>query len=58
MEFKIIRSNKKVELVETLIKELDDLCEDLTYDNVKKEVKCIKTKIKIRKKIIKQLGRI
>ena len=56
MEFKIIRSNKKVELVETLIKELDDLFDDLTYDNDEKEVQCIKNKIKIRKKMIKQLG--
>jgi hypothetical protein len=56
MKFKLIRSNKKVELVEKLIDNLDELYEQLTYDVDEKEIICIKSKIKIREEVIKQLG--
>ena len=46
----------KVELVRELIDKLDDLYDDLTYDNEEKEIECIKAKIKLREELLKQLG--
>lgn len=56
MKFEIVRTNKKVELVENLIKQLDYLYDDLSYENDEKEIECIKAKIKIREEMLKQLG--
>ena len=56
MIFKIVKSNKKLELAEKLIDKLDDLYDDLTYDNEEKEIECIKAKIKLREELLKQLG--
>ena len=56
MIFEIVRSNKKVELAKELIDKLDDLYDDLTYDNDEKETECIKAKIKLREEMLKQLG--
>lgn len=56
MKFEIVKSNKKVELVKELIDKLDDLYDDLTYDNDEKETECIKAKIKLREELLKQLG--
>ena len=56
MIFEIIKTNKKVELVKELIHKLDDLYDDLTYDNNEKEIECIKAKIKLREEMLKQLG--
>lgn len=59
MIFEIVKSNKKVgklELVRELIDKLDDLYDDLTYDNEEKEIECIKAKIKLREELLKQLG--
>jgi hypothetical protein len=59
MIFEIIKSKKKVgkvELVRELIDKLDDLYDDLTYDNEEKEIECIKAKIKLREELLKQLG--
>ena len=56
MKFEIVKSNKKVELAKELIDKLDDLYDDLTYDNDEKETECIKSKIKIREEMLKQLG--
>ena len=56
MKFEIVKSNKKVELVKELIDKLDDLYDDITYGNDEKETECIKSKIKIREEMLKQLG--
>ena len=57
MIFEIVKSNKKVELAKELIDKLDDLYDDLTYDNNdEKETECIKAKIKLREEMLKQLG--
>jgi hypothetical protein len=56
MKFEIVKTNKKVDLVEKLIDKLDDLYDDLTYGNDEKETECIKSKIKIREEMLKQLG--
>jgi hypothetical protein len=56
MKFELIRKNEKVELVKLIIDSLDDLYNDLTYDENEKEVECIKSKIKIREEMLKQLG--
>jgi hypothetical protein len=56
MKFELIRKNEKVELVKLIIDSLDDLYDDLTYDENEKEVECIKSKIKIREEMLKQLG--
>ena len=56
MIFEIVKSNKKVELVKELIDKLDDLYDDITYGNDEKETECIKSKIKIREEMLKQLG--
>lgn len=56
MKFELIRKNEKVELVKSIIDSLDDLYDDLTYDEDEKEVECIKSKIKIREEMLKQLG--
>ena len=59
MIFEIVKSNQKVgklELVRELIDKLDDLYDDLTYDNEEKEIECIKAKIKLREELLKQLG--
>lgn len=56
MKFEIVKSNKKVELAKELIDKLDDLYDDLTYDNDEKETECIKAKIKLREEMLKQLG--
>ena len=56
MIFEIVKSNKKVELAKELIDKLDDLYDDLTYDNDEKETECIKAKIKLREEMLKQLG--
>ena len=56
MKFEIVKTNKKVDLVEKLIDKLDDLYDDLTYDSDEKETECIKAKIKIREEMLKQLG--
>ena len=56
MIFEIIKTNKKVELVKELIHKLDDLYDDLTYDNNEKEIECIKAKIKLREEVLRQLG--
>lgn len=55
MKFEIVRGNKKVELVKELINQLDGLYDDLTYDNDEREIECIKSKIKIREELLKQL---
>lgn len=39
-----------------LIDKLDDLYDDLTYENKEKEIECIKAKIKLREELLKQLG--
>lgn len=56
MIFEIVKSNKKVELAKELIDKLDDLYDDLTYDNDEKETESIKAKIKLREEMLKQLG--
>jgi prephenate dehydrogenase len=56
MKFEIIKSNKKIELFDKLITQLDDLYEDLTYENNEKELESINRKIKIREDIIKSLN--
>lgn len=56
MKFELIRKNEKVELVKLIIDSLDELYNDLTYDENEKEVECIKSKIKIREEMLKQLG--
>ena len=56
MIFEIVKSNKKVELAKELIEKLDDLYDDLTYDNDEKETESIKAKIKLREEMLKQLG--
>lgn len=56
MKFELIRKNEKIELVKLIIDSLDDLYDDLTYDEDEKEVECIKSKIKIREEMLKQLG--
>lgn len=55
MKIEIVRGNKKVELVKELINQLDGLYDDLTYDNDEREIECIKSKIKIREELLKQL---
>ena len=57
MTIEFIKSTKdrKMELVERLVDKLDDLYDDLTYDNDEKETVCIKAKIKLREETIKQL---
>lgn len=55
MKFEIVRGNKKVELVKELITQLDGLYDDLTYDNDEREIECIKSKIKIREELLKQI---
>jgi hypothetical protein len=56
MKIEIVKTNKKVDLVEKLIDKLDVLYDELTYDNDEKETECIKAKIKIREEMLKQLG--
>ena len=56
MKFEIVKSNKKVGLAKKLIDKLDDLYDDLTYENDEKETECIKAKIKLREEMLKQLG--
>lgn len=56
MKFEIVKSNKKVDLAKELIDKLDDLYNDLTYDNNEKQTVCIKAKIKLREEMLKQLG--
>jgi hypothetical protein len=58
MKFEIVKNNDKVELVKELIDKLDDLYNDLTYDEDEKEIECIKSKIKIREEMLKQLGNL
>jgi hypothetical protein len=58
MKFEIVKSNKKVELVKELIKNLDDLYDELTYNIGEKETECTKSKIKIREEMLKQLGQL
>jgi hypothetical protein len=58
MKFEIVKSNKKVELVKELIDKLDYLYEQLTYEDDVKEIDCIKSKIKLRENMLKQLGNI
>ena len=58
MKFELIRKNEKVELVKLIIDSLDDLYDDLTYDENEKEVECIKSKIKIREEMLRQLGQL
>ena len=53
MIFEIVKSNKKVELAKELIDKLDDLYDDLTYDNDEKETESIKAKIKLREEMLK-----
>lgn len=55
MKFEIVRGNEKVELVKELITQLDGLYDDLTYDNDEREIECIKSKIKVREELLKQL---
>ena len=56
MIFEIVKSNKKVELAKELIDKLDDLYDELTYDNDEKEIECVKMKIKLREEMLKRLG--
>lgn len=56
MKIEIVKSNKKVEFAKELIDKLDDLYDELTYENPEKEVECIKAKIKLREEMLKQLG--
>jgi hypothetical protein len=58
MRFEIIRKNEKVELVKLIIDSLDDLYDNLTYDEDEKEIECIKSKIKIREEMLRQLGQL
>ena len=58
MKFEIIRKNEKVELVKLIIDSLDDLYDNLTYDEDEKEIECIKSKIKIREEMLRQLGQL
>jgi len=58
MKIEIIRNSAKIGLVEKLINSLDDLYDDLEYDNSEKEIECIKAKIKIREDLLKQMGKI
>ena len=54
MKIEIIRNSAKIGLVEKLINSLDDLYDDLEYDNSEKEIECIKAKIKICLTILKK----
>ena len=58
MKFEIIKNSQTIKLVEKLIDELDNLYDDLTYDNDDAEIQCIKSKIKIREEMLKQLGQL
>lgn len=59
--FKAIRDHKeekndeKTELVRDILEELDDLRDDLTYDNSPEEKEAILNKIKDREKILEKL---
>ena len=55
MKFEIIKKSAEVGLIENIISSLDDLYDDLTYDNDEKEIECIKSKIKIREEILNNL---
>jgi len=55
MKFEIIKKSAEVGLIENIISSLDDLYDDLTYDNDEKEIECIKSKIKIREDILNNL---
>jgi len=58
MKFEIIRKNEKAELAKLIIDSLDRLYDDLTYDETEKEIECIKSKIKIREEMLRQLGQL
>ncbi len=58
MRFEIIKKSAKVGLIENIISSLDDLYDDLTYDNDEKEIECIKAKIKIREDILNNLNNL
>jgi hypothetical protein len=58
MKFEIVRKNEKVELVKLIIDSLDDLYDNLTWDNNETEIECIKSKIKIREEMLRQLGQL
>jgi hypothetical protein len=55
MIFEILKNNKKVDLVKEIIKDLDDLYDDIIYEDDEKDIECIKSKIKIREEILKNL---
>lgn len=55
MKIFIHKNDKKVELVENLVRELDDLYDELTYDVEEKELVCIKSKITIRRELLNRL---
>jgi hypothetical protein len=56
MIIEIIRGNKKVKFAREILEKLDSLYDDLTYDNDEKEVECIKSRIKVREELLKQMG--
>jgi hypothetical protein len=58
MKFEIVRKNEKVELAKLIIDSLDRLYDDLTWDNNETEIECIKSKIKIREEMLRQLGQL
>jgi hypothetical protein len=58
MKFEIIRKNEKAELAKLIIDSLDRLYDDLTWDNNETEIECIKSKIKIREEMLRQLGQL
>jgi len=58
MKFEIVRKNEKAELAKLIIDSLDRLYDDLTWDNNETEIECIKSKIKIREEMLRQLGQL
>jgi acyl-CoA synthetase (NDP forming) len=50
-----IGKSAKVSLIENIISSLDDLYDELSYDNNEKEIECIKSKIKIREDFLNKI---
>jgi len=59
MKFEIIKNSVEISLIEKLINSLDNLYDELSCDNNEpKYIECIKSKIKIREDLLKQINKI
>lgn len=58
MKIEIIKNSKTIELINKLLTELDDLYEELEYDNDSDEVITINSKINIRVKLLENLMKL